>query len=399
MQAKKRPIVTMTNIRSREFRRILIIKPSALGDVVHTLPVLVKLRARFPDARIDWLITPENADLIRHHPDLSNVILFPRRDFSRLGWSWFATLGPMGLLAKLRRGNYDLVVNLHGQFRSAVFTVATGAPVRVGFDRPRGRRGTAQTEHPADIPGHHGWAGAREGSWLAYTHRIPIPTLDVHAVDRYLWIGPMLGLDDHAEDLRIHLAPDAPFQIEALLRSRGLGGNPLAVLVPGTIWETKHWHVEGFADVGKHLVSAGFSVVLAGTSRDRQRSQAIAAACPGAHDLCGQTSVSGLVALIQQAAICITNDSGAMHVAVAVDSPVVSVFGPTNPIWIGPYGRRDAVVRAGVNCSPCNLRRLRDCPHDHACIQKVTAQMVIERVEQILAASCNSNRDIIGERG
>jgi lipopolysaccharide heptosyltransferase I len=380
----------MTDISSREFRRILIIKPSALGDVVHTMPVLVKLRARYPDAQIDWLITPENADLVRHHPDLSNVILFARSSFSRFGPTWLATQGPMGLLARLRRENYDLVVDLHGQFRSAVFTLATGAPVRVGFDRPRGRVETAQAEHPDLVPGHHGWAGAREGAWLAYTHWIRLPTLDVHAVDRYLWVGPILGLDDNPPDLRIHLAPEAPSQVESLLQSHGLGEKPLAVLAPGTIWETKHWHVEGFAQVGRHFASAGFDVVLAGTARDRERSQAIVAACPEAHDLCGKTSVGGLASLIQKAAICITNDSGAMHVAVAVDTPVVSVFGPTNPLWIGPYARPDAVVRAGVSCSPCNLRRLRDCPHGHVCIERVTAKMVIERVEQILAASCNS---------
>jgi ADP-heptose:LPS heptosyltransferase len=383
----------MTDIRSRDFQRILIIKPSALGDVVHGLPVLVKLRDRYPDARIDWLVTPENADLVRHHPDLSNVVLFARRDLSRFGRSWQATIGPIGLLAQLRRGNYDLVVDLHGQFRSAVFTLATGAPVRLGFDRPRGRPKTVQVEHPDLVPGHHGWTGAREGAWLAYTHWIPIPTLDVHAVDRYLWIGPILGLDDQVPDLRIHLGPEATPQVDALLQARGLGENSLAVLVPGTIWETKHWHVEGFASVGRYFKNAGFDVVLAGTSRDRNCSQAIVAACPDAHDLCGQTSVGALAALIRKAAICITNDSGAMHVAVAVNRPVVSVFGPTNPIWIGPYGRPEAVVRAGVSCSPCNLRRLRDCPHGHACMEKVTADMVIERVESVLADSCNSGRD------
>jgi len=379
---------TMNDIASREFRRILLIKPSALGDVVHALPVLVKLRARYPDAQIDWLITPENADLVRHHPDLSNVIDFPRKQFSRFGREWSATFGPIGLLSKLRRGRYDLVVDLHGQFRSAVFALATGAPVRVGFDRPRGRLESAQAEHRADIPGAHGWTGAREGAWLAYTHWIRIPTLDVHAVNRYLWIGPMLGLDDHAPDLRIYLASDARAKIDDLLRSRGLAETALAVVAPGTIWETKHWHVEGFAQVARHLDASGFAVVLAGTSRDRRRAQAITAGCPGAHDLCGLTSVAELVALIQKAAICVTNDSGAMHIAAAVDSPVVSIFGPTNSIWIGPYGHPNAVVRAGVSCSPCNLRRLRDCPHDHACMQKVTSRMVIERVEQVLATFC-----------
>jgi heptosyltransferase I len=375
----------MVDLRTRPFARILLIKPSALGDVVHTLPVLVKLRARYPEARIDWLITPENADLVRHHPALSNVVLFRRNEYARFGRSWSATFGPFRLLSAIRRTRYDLVIDLHGQFRSAMLTLASGAPVRIGFDRPQHPVGAARSERSSEIPGHHGWSGAREGAWLAYTDRIPIPTLDVHAVDRYLWLAPMLGLDDRPTELAIHLPSEEAQRIDELLRSHGLGGKPIAVLVPGTIWETKHWHVEGFAQVGRHLLASGFSVVIAGTSRDRPRSRAIVEVCPGAVDLCGRTSVAGLVALIRRAAICVTNDSGSMHVAVAVETPVVSVFGPTNPVWIGPYGRPHAVVRADVSCSPCNLRRLRDCPHGHRCIREVTGRMAIERVEQVLA--------------
>jgi lipopolysaccharide heptosyltransferase I len=377
----------ISDLNSRRFERILLIKPSALGDVVHTLPVLVKLRARYPDARIDWLITPENADLVRHHPDLSGTILFPRKAFSHFGRDWSATLGPFRLLSAIRRNRYDLVIDLHGQFRSAVLVLVSGAPVRVGFDRPRGRTAAEAAGRGPGAPGQHGWTGAREGSWIAYTHRIPIPTLDVHAVDRYLWLAPMLGLDDRPPDLAIHLPPRAMRTIDELLRSHGLGERPFAVLVPGTIWETKHWNIARFAEVGRHLIASGHEVVIAGTTRDRPRGQAIMAACPGARDLCGQTTVAGLVALIRRAAICITNDSGSMHVAVAVGTPVVSVFGPTNPVWIGPYGRPHAVVRADVPCAPCNLRRLRDCPNDHICMQNVTAAMVIERVERVLAKS------------
>jgi lipopolysaccharide heptosyltransferase I len=377
----------MIDLLTHDFARILLIKPSALGDVVHTLPVLAKLRARYPEARIDWLITPENADLVRHHPALSSVLLFRRGDYARFGRSWSASLSPFRLLAAIRRGRYDLVIDLHGQFRSALMTIASGAPVRIGFDRPGGQAAAARAERSGEIPGQHGWSGAREGAWLAYTHRIAIPTLDVHAVDRYLWLAPMLGLDDRPAELGIHLPPVEIRRVEELLRSRGLGGKPIAVLVPGTIWETKHWHVEGFAEVGRHLVARGLSVVIAGTSRDLVRSRAIVEACPGAVDLCGETSVAGLVALIEQAAICVTNDSGSMHVAVAMETPVVSVFGPTNPVWIGPYGRPHAVVRAGVSCAPCNLRRLRDCPHDHRCIREVSGRMVIERVERELDRS------------
>ncbi len=368
---------------TQPFKRILLIKPSALGDVVHTLPVLVKLRARYPDAQIDWLITPENANLVRNHPALSKPIFFHRNQFGQFGRTWKATFGPFKLLRAVRRARYELVVDLHGQFRSAILTMATGAPVRIGFDRPGGWPKIAGMDWIPGAIGRRGWNGAREGSWMAYTHRIPIPTLDVHAVNRYLWIAPLLGLDDRPPDMQIYLRPDEEQTINELLRSHGLEGRPLAVLVPGTIWETKHWQVESYAAVGRHLLESGLAVVIAGTHRDHRRSQRITTLCPGAHDLCGHTRVSGLVALIKRATICVTNDSGSMHVAVAVNTPVVSVFGPTNPVWIGPCGQPDAVVRADVSCSPCNLRHLRQCPHDHRCMREVSAEMVIDRIEYI----------------
>ena len=106
-----------SDLQSAEFSRILLIKPSALGDVVHTIPVLVKLRARYPRARIDWLITPENAEVVRHHPALSNVVLFARRDFLKPGQKWRAMLGFFDLLKQIRRAKYDLVVDMHGQLR------------------------------------------------------------------------------------------------------------------------------------------------------------------------------------------------------------------------------------------------------------------------------------------
>ena len=232
----------------------------------------------------------------------------------------------------------------------------------------------------------HGWTGAREGAWVAYTHRIATPTLDVHAVDRYLWLGPLLGLPEGPPDSRIPLPVEAGERVEGLLREHGVSGRPFAVLVPGTLWETKHWHLEGFAQVARHLAATGRAVVLAGSAKERARCRAVAAACPGACDLSGQTTLTELAALIQRAAVCVTNDSGSMHLAVALGRPVVSVFGPTDPVWIGPYGRPGAVVRAGVPCSPCYLRKLRSCPEGQACMKEVDAGRVIERVEEVLRA-------------
>jgi lipopolysaccharide heptosyltransferase I len=366
------------SLASRQFERILLIKPSALGDVLHVLPVLVKLRKRYPNARIDWLVTPENAELVRHHPALSNVVLFARKDYRRWHRMFAAGAGLMKLVQELQGNDYDLVIDLHGQFRSAFFALASGAPVRLGFDRPirlpPGPHTLTRTRH--------GWRGAREGSWLAYSHRIPIPTLDVHAIDRYLWLAPILGLETGPPDLKVYWPTDADEKAGDLLKRNEI--QSFALLVPGTIWRTKHWHEEGFATVGRFLLQRGLRVILVGTIRDRSRCQAIAAACPGAVDLSGQTTIPELAALMIRSAISVTNDSGSMHLAVALGRPVISVFGPTNPTWVGPYHQPEAVVRADLPCSPCYFRRLSQCPNDHACMKEVSAEQVIERIRMIL---------------
>ncbi|PYK24794.1 MAG: hypothetical protein DME52_10340 [Verrucomicrobia bacterium] len=360
-------------LQSAEFSRILLIKLSGLGDVAHTLPVLVKLRARYPRARIDWLITPEHAEIVRCHPALPNVVLFARRDFSKRGRKWRALLAFFDLLKQIRRAKYDLVIDLHGQARSAFFALVSGARVRIGFDGP-----------VKDII-RHGWRGAREGSWIAYTHRIPIPTLDVHAIDRYLWLGPLLGLDDNPPDLTIHLSSQTARNVQRLLEEHGVQpSKALAVLAPGTIWETKRWTIEGFAAVARQFLEDGFAVAVAGTERDQPRCRQIATAAPGACDLSGKTTPAELAALIQRAAVCVTNDSGAMHVAASLGKPMVSVFGPTNPIRVGPYRRPESVVRLDLPCSPCNYRWLSQCPFDHACMKQLTSGMVVERVREIL---------------
>ena len=349
----------MASIASQSFQRILLIKPSAVGDVVHALPVLVKLRQRYPEAQIDWLIRPEIADLVRFHPALSNVVLFDRRRLAKFGRNWSATFGLFRLLNQIRRERYDLVVDLHGQLRSALFTLASRAPYRVGFER------------------------TREGAWVSYSHRIPLPTMEAHAADRYLWLGQVLDFDAANPDFTIYSSDEAAESVTRLLAERRQLGRPLAVLVPGTVWETKHWRIEGFAEVARQLLARGYAVALAGSPKDRPRCRQVALAAPGVCDVSGQTTLAEMIALVRHSALCVTNDSGSMHIAVALDKPVVSVFGPTNPLRTGPYGRPQAVVQADVECSPCYLRKLSRCPHDHLCMQQVSPEMVLDRLAQL----------------
>jgi lipopolysaccharide heptosyltransferase II len=230
----------------------------------------------------------------------------------------------------------------------------------------------------------HAWQGAREGSWLAYTDHIPVPTLDLHAVDRYLSVGPILGFEEGPPDFSFPIPPAASANIESLLCRHDIAGAPLVAMAPGTIWETKHWGTDKFAEVARHFLQKGFAVVLMGSRRERTVCEEVARLAPGSVDVAGETTLTELAALVRRSAISVTNDSGPMHLAVALGRPVVSVFGPTDPIWIGPYGRADAVLRAGVPCSPCLLRQLSRCRHDHVCMENVSARAVIERMEHVL---------------
>jgi len=371
------------DLHRRDFRKILLIKLSAVGDVVHTIPVLNKLRRRYPAAQLDWLVTPAIAELLRHNSAITNVIEFAREDWSR-PWRLTPLFSYAGLAAKLRRTGYDLVIDMHGQFRTAVFTLATGAPVRIGFDRPRARVWDASPRQFSAEARKHAWQGAREGSWLAYTHHIPVPTLELHAVDRYLNVGPILGLEQGPPDFSFPIPQAADAAVEALLRRHDLAGAGFVAMAPGTIWETKHWGSDKFAEVARHFLQKGLGVALIGTRRERIVCEEVARLAPGAVNVAGETTLTELAALIRRSAISVTNDSGPMHLAVALDRPVVSVFGPTDPVWIGPYGRADAVLRAGIACSPCYLRQLSRCHHGHACMENVSARAVIERMDSVL---------------
>jgi lipopolysaccharide heptosyltransferase I len=373
------------DIRHAEFSRILLIKPSAVGDVVHALPVLDKLRRRYPQARIDWLLTPENAKLIRGHPAVSNILLFARREFSDRE----KRAGAAGKLLSLLRGilatRYEMVIDLHGQMRSALFALASAAPVRIGFGRPVKRREASVFEgKPLGNIASRGWTGAREGSWLAYTHHIPIQTLEAHAVDRYLWVGELLGFEPGPPVFHLPAAPEAEERIASHLAAYAAPSRPLAILAPGTMWETKHWTPEGFAEVAKRLTDTGFTPILIGGNGERAYNRAIQQQAPGATDFTGQTSLADAVALIRRAAVVVTNDSGAMHIAAALGKPAISIFGPTNPVHVGPYGQPQNVVRLDLSCSPCNYRRLNQCPNGHACMRDLPVEMVMERIRTAL---------------
>jgi len=379
------------DLRRRDFERILLIKLSALGDVVHTLPLLNKLRARYPKARIDWLIASDFAEFIQDNGAVNNVIAFSRDQWTT-PWRAAPYIGAARLAATLRAARYDLVLDLQGQLRSAAFAFACGAPVRIGFDRPRADIWKTLSRKIPNEAKKHAWQGARELSWLAYTHHIALATLDLHPVERYLAVAPLLGLDDGAPDFSLPIPAEAKTRIDGLLDYYEAGRKRLAVVAPGTNWDTKAWRSDHFAEVARHLLQKGFAVALTGSDRERATCEEVARLAPGTVNLAGETTLPELAALIAHATICVTNDSGPMHLAVALDRAVVAVFGPTDPVWAGPYRRSGAVMRAELPCSPCYLRELSRCNFGHACMANVTAAAVIERVDSVVGKLPNRTK-------
>jgi len=194
-------------------QRILIIKPSAIGDVVHALPVLNLLRKRFPTAHISWLVTPTCSGLLEGHPQLDEVILFQRGRFGTSWWNPKVLAEMWRLNRRLRRGQFDLVLDLQGLLRSGYLSWKTGAPVRVGF------------------------TDARELSWIFHTHRVPADLRTQHAVYRYLQMSRAIGCGD--EPVEFHFPTDDADRkaVAAMLPEN----KPYAVLLPGSNWPTKRW--------------------------------------------------------------------------------------------------------------------------------------------------------------
>ena len=302
-----------------DFRRILLIRPSALGDVCRSVPVLTTLRAAFPTARIDWLVQDSFAPAIERHPALTSVVRFPRRAFAgginppRLAsfFEWAGCLAEPG---------YDLVVDVQGLARSAVLGWMTGAACRVGE------------------------AGAREGAPLLYTRRVPVPG-GWHTVDRMLGVvSAGLGIAP-VIDMRLHSDQASRARAHELVGSRDRS----VLLAPTSRWAAKRWPADRFAALAQRLLDGiADSIVVVGGPDERDQCRPLlelAARDERVIDLVGKTDIATLLALVERASLVVANDSAALHMGVGFDRPCVGLYGPTRVDLVGPYRRERDVIQ------------------------------------------------------
>ncbi len=311
---------------------ILVIKLSSYGDIFHALPAVRAVKDKFA-AKVDWVTQSEYVDLVRCFSDVNDVIAFPRHDF-------FANC--LSFRKALRKKKYDLVLDLHGIFKSAIVAGMADGDRKIG---PSCWRELATVFYDEV-------AGGRD--------------LKRHAVDQLLDTAKYLGADTSVPVFPVKF-PE--YKLES--------GRPRIVIAPCSRWETKNWPLDNFAAVGKALVETKkASILIIGGPSDNAIGERLAGLIgPNAVNLCGKLSLPQTGGLLKESDLLISNDSGPVHMAVAVQTPVVVLFGPTDPVKIGPYSRNSAIITAPVSCQPCGSRRCDTA--DYKCMKNIRPDVVI----------------------
>jgi heptosyltransferase-1 len=337
-------------------RRIALIKPSALGDIIHALPVLTALRVRFPAARITWVVNSAFESLIRNHPDLTDTLPFDRGVFRKS--PWHSARYAMAFAHELRQRRFDLVIDLQGLFRSGLMCLATGSARRVGF------------------------ITAREGSRYAYTDKVRAPNpRRMHAVERNWIMAEAFGVGDLPK--RFHLPVN---QIDVKAIEMELAGLPrpwLAVAV-GAKWVTKRWLPGHFAELlQRSHTHFGGTCLFIGTREDTELSLEVIKRLTGhTRDLTARTSLPRLAALLSRCDAMVGNDTGPLHLAAALGLPCVAPYTCTRVALHGPYTALRAVVETKV---PCGGSYLKTCP-DMICMAELTPDRLWPQLAETLNA-------------
>lgn len=339
--------------------RILIVKLSSFGDILHVLPTAHALREQ-TGATLDWVVHPEFASLVRTFADVDEVLTFPRhhvlRDFR-------------ASVRALRAREYDMAVDLHGLFKSGLVTRLARAKRRIG-------------------PSY-----SREFSWLFYGERAGRMDRSRHAADQAMDVLDHLGLKRPPPDAA---ASSAFRPVEVALPP----GSPRVAFAPISRWKTKNWPVEHFARLARLLAASrpGIAILVLGGKSDAPVGDAIAAAAPPGvvHNLCGRTSIAESIALLGKCDLLIANDTGPVHMAAATGTRCLVLFGPTRPDWTGPYGPGHRVLMAHLPCQPCLKRTCRR--GDFACMMALSPAQVLEAAEEMLPSPAPPAPDTASDR-
>ena len=330
-------------------RKILIVLHGSIGDVTRALPLAGMLRRAFPQAFLAWSVEPACAPLLERNPAIDEILVFDRKH-------WWKSAAPF--LAGIRAANFDLALDLQRILRSGVISWSSRAARRVGFHR----------------------RDSKEGNWLFNNEHIEACGDGIPKLEHYLKFADHLGIDRSELDWDFHLSPaeraSAARRVAALSRR-------FAVLFVGTRWPSKQWFPAQMSACVERL-SDRFSldvVLLGGTDEQTIAREVETSSSKRLLNLTGQTSLREAIALIQQAVLAIGPDTGLMHIAAAVGTPVISLWGATDPARTGPYRFSELVLRGTAPCVPC---RRRTCPIGRVCLSSIGIEQIEAKISTAL---------------
>jgi len=341
----------LKNISQHKATRILVRSTNWIGDAVMTTPALKAIRETFADAHIAVVANPLVAQLFTGHPDCDEVIVYDRHG------AHAGIFGFLRFVGVLRQKKFDSAFLFQNAIEAAIMTLLAGVRRRAGY--------------------------MTDGRRLLLTHPVPVSDHEkaMHHTDYYLHMLAQCGVTTQAKLQTLSLEAD-----EVTWATRQMP-RPYAVINPGAAYgSAKRWIPERFAAVADALAERyGLAILLSGGPGETEIGADIAKAMRTEPlNMIGRTSVRQMMALLAGSRLMVTNDSGPMHIAAAFGVPLVAIFGPTDHTTTSPWGTPSRIVRQQVECSPCLLRQ---CPIDHRCMERVTADQVLAAVAELLGES------------
>ena len=338
-------------------KKILIILHGSIGDVTRALPLAGIIRSGFPQAHLVWAVEPPSLLLVARFPAVQEVMLFDRRRWWR---EW------LPFLRRVRAARFDLVLDLQRHFKSGVISRWSGAPIRLGFHR----------------------RDCKELNWLFNNHFIPAAGDGISKLSHYLKFAEYLGLDPSPVAWNFRLTGEEKQHVDKFLAAIQDG---FAALFVSSRWESKRWFPAQAAECARTIKERHCcDVVLLGGKEDRSTAaEILGIAGVPITNLVGQTTLAEALGVIARAMFAIGPDTGLMHVAAAVGTPVISLWGATNPIRTGPYNFEDLVIQGKAPCVPCYRRQ---CPIGRVCMHSIGIEEIGEKIA--LALSHSRKRDV-----
>ena len=348
-------------------RKILVIRLSAVGDVIRTLPAVKALKEKEPSSHIAWVVEEHSKSFLESQPEINEVILFPRKRWTKgikSPLTWWRTAREVRDFTKgLRQKRFDVALDFHGMLKSGLISFVSGAPTRIGF----GQRST------------------KEGNFLFCNVRVELPRREINRYERNLLLLRGIGLEVKEVPGGLHIPPDDREEMDLFFGpSAALSSKPLIAIHPGTSVKTpyKRWMQDRYSQLADRLIRELESRVIFTWGPDElEWVEEIRKGMKGPSMLGPRTkSLTQLGEVYRRCNLYIGGDTGPMHVASLVGTPIVAIWGPTHPVVNEPFGKH-IMVRKEVGCNPCRKQFCKEV----TCLTSVTVEDVFQAARELLS--------------